>query len=106
MTGFVKIAGCDAALGRVVNIGRGDDLTIGELVDRISARIGQPINIQADPQRIRPAASEVGQLLAGTALAQQLFEWKPAYSLDDGLDETIAWVKSNPGLFRPGEYTT
>ena len=106
VTGFVKIAGCDAALGRVVNIGRGDDLTIGELVDRISARIGQPINIQADPQRIRPAASEVGQLLAGTALAQQLFEWKPAYSLDDGLDETIAWVKSNPGLFRPGEYTT
>ena len=106
VTGFVKIASCQAALGRVVNIGRGDDLTIGELVERIATRLGKPIEVQADPQRVRPAASEVGRLLAGTKLAQELFDWKPAYSLDDGLDETIAWVKANPGLFRPGEYTT
>jgi len=106
VTGFVKIASCEAALGRVVNIGRGEDLTIGELVERIAARIGKPIEVQADPQRVRPAASEVGRLLAGTKLAQELFDWKPAYSLDAGLDETIDWVKANPGLFRPGEYTT
>ena len=75
-------------------------------MERIATRLGKPIEVQADPQRVRPAASEVGRLLAGTKLAQELFDWKPAYSLDDGLDETIAWVKANPGLFRPGEYTT
>src|SRR3954470_10258209 len=38
--GFVAIARCDAAVGRVVNIGRGDDVSIGDLVERIGARLG------------------------------------------------------------------
>jgi dTDP-glucose 4,6-dehydratase len=106
VAGFVAIAGCAAALGRVVNIGRGEDLSIGELVERIAAQLGRAIEVQTDPQRVRPAASEVGRLLAGTQLAHELFGWKPAYSLDDGLGETIAWVRSHPQLYRPGEYTT
>jgi NAD dependent epimerase/dehydratase len=104
--GFVAIAGSDAAIGRVVNIGRGDDLTIGELVERIAARIGKPIRVEADPDRVRPAASEVGRLLAGTALAREIMGWSPRYTLDQALDETIAWVRDNPGLFRPDVYTT
>jgi len=104
--GFLAIAGCDAAIGRVVNIGRGDDLTIGELVERIAARLGRPIRVEVDEARVRPAASEVGRLLAGTALARELFGWAPAYSLDRALDETIAWVRDNLGLFRVDRYTT
>ena len=104
--GFAAIAACDAAIGRVVNIGRGDDLTIGELVERIAALLGRPIRVEADPQRIRPAASEVGRLLAGTALAKELWEWSPAYSLDEALDETIAWVRANLAMFRVDAYTT
>jgi NAD dependent epimerase/dehydratase len=104
--GFLAIAGSDAAVGRVVNIGRGEDLTIGELVERIAARIGRPIQVEADPGRVRPAASEVGRLLAGTALAREVMGWSPRYSLDEGLDETIAWVRANPNLFRPDAYTT
>ncbi len=104
--GFLAIAGCDAAIGRAVNIGRGDDLTIGELVERIGARLGRPIMVEVDPDRVRPAASEVGRLLAGTDLARQLFGWSPRYSLDEALDETIAWVRDNLDLFRPDAYTT
>lgn len=104
--GFVAIAACDAAVGRVVNIGRGDDVTIGDLVERIGALLGQPIRVETDPERVRPAASEVGRLLAGTALAQELWGWKPEYSLDQGLAETIAWIRENLGLFRVDRYTT
>jgi len=104
--GFLAIAGCDAAIGRVVNIGRGDDLTIGELVERIGAILGKPIEVETDEARVRPAASEVGRLLAGTALAQELFGWKCRYSLDQGLEETVAWVRDNRRLFRIDEYTT
>ena len=104
--GFAAIAACDAAIGRVVNIGRGDDLTIGELVERIAARLGRPIRVEADPQRVRPAASEVGRLLAGTALAKELWGWSPKYSLDEALDETIDWVRANLGMFRVDAYTT
>jgi dTDP-glucose 4,6-dehydratase len=104
--GFLEIARCDAAVGRVVNIGRGDDVSIGDLVERIGARLGKPITVETDPGRVRPAASEVGRLLAGTALAQELWGWAPRYSLDQGLDETIAWVRENLGLFRVDDYTT
>lgn len=104
--GFVAVAGCDAAVGRVVNVGRGEDVTIGTLVERIGARLGVPIRVETDPQRVRPAASEVGRLLADTALARELMGWQPRYSLDQGLDETIAWVRDNLGLFRVDAYTT
>src|SRR5215217_7664304 len=104
VAGFVAIAGCDAALGRVVNIGRGDDVSIGELVERVAARLGTPIRVETDAGHVRPAASEVGRLLAGTALARELWGWSPRYSLDEALDETIAWVRDNLDQFRVDSY--
>ena len=104
--GFLAIAECPRTIGRTVNIGRGDDLTIGELVTLIGERIGKPITVELDQDRVRPPASEVGRLLAGTALAQELFGWKSHYSLEQALDETIAWVSANLDLFRVDSYTT
>jgi NAD dependent epimerase/dehydratase len=106
VSGFVSIASCDAALGRAVNIGRGEDVAIGELVERIADRLGKPLRVETDTARIRPRASEVGRLLAGTALAQSLWGWRPQYTLDQALDETIAWVRDNLGLFRVDAYAT
>jgi NAD dependent epimerase/dehydratase len=106
VAGFVAIAGCNAAIGRAVNIGRGDDLTIGELVERIGSRLGKAITVELDESRVRPAKSEVGRLLAGATLAKELFGWEPRFSLDEGLDHTIAWVRENIGMFRIEQYTT
>jgi NAD dependent epimerase/dehydratase len=106
VSGFVAIAGCDAALGRAVNIGRGDDISIGDLVETIARRLGRPIRVESEEQRIRPSASEVERLLAGTGLARELWGWQPRYSLEKGLDETIAWVEKNLHRFRVDAYTT
>jgi dTDP-glucose 4,6-dehydratase len=105
-SGFLAIAACGAALGNVVNIGRGDDLSIGDLVQRIGRRLGKDLRVETDSSRVRPPASEVGRLLADTALAQSLWRWKPRYSLDEGLDETIAWVRDNIHQFRVDDYAT
>jgi dTDP-glucose 4,6-dehydratase len=106
VSGFVDIAGCDAAIGRAVNIGRGEDLSIGELVDLIGRRMGRPIRVEAEERRVRPAASEVERLLAGTNLARELWGWRPRYTMAQGLDETIAWIRENPGRFRVDAYAT
>src|SRR5947209_6227908 len=74
--GFVAIASCDQALGRAVNIGRGEDVSIGELVERIGVLMGRAIEVKTDSDRVRPASSEVERLLAGTKLAQSLWNWK------------------------------
>lgn len=104
VAGFVAIAACDAAVGRAVNIGRGEDLSIGELVRRIAERMGRPISVETDPSRVRPAASEVGRLLADARLAETLFGWRPRVSLDEGLDKTIQYVTERLGDYRTEEY--
>ena len=62
--------------------------------------------METQTDRVRPAASEVERLLAGTSLAQSLFNWKPRYSLDEGLEETITWIREHIDQFRPDGYTT
>lgn len=105
-SGFVSIAESEGAVGQAVNIGRGSDVTIGDLVDLIGKRLGKRLSVDLDEQRVRPARSEVGRLLAGTELARELWGWEPGYSLEQGLDETIAWVRENLEMFRVDEYTT
>jgi dTDP-glucose 4,6-dehydratase len=106
VAGFIAIAGCEAATGRVVNIGRGQDISIGELVEAIGSRLGRAITVRSEQERHRPAKSEVERLLAGTALAQSLWGWKPRYSLESGLDETIEWVRTHVDRFRVDSYVT
>lgn len=104
--GFVSIAGCDGALGRAVNVGRGDDISIGDLVERIGGLLGRTLEVRTEDDRLRPANSEVERLLAGTALAQELWGWNSSYTLDQGLEETIAWVRDHLDRFRIESYTT
>ncbi len=106
VAGFIAIAGCEAALGRVVNIGRGEDISIGELVELIGRRLGRSITVSSDQERHRPAKSEVERLLAGTALAHGLWGWQPRYSLEAGLDETIEWMRTHIDRFRVDSYVT
>jgi dTDP-glucose 4,6-dehydratase len=106
VSGFLAIVACDAALGRVVNIGRGADVSIGDLVERIAARLERPIRVETDTARVRPANSEVGRLLAGTNLARELWGWSPRYTLDEALDETVAWVREHLDMFRVDDYAT
>jgi dTDP-glucose 4,6-dehydratase len=106
VAGFIAIAGCEGALGRVVNIGRGEDISIGELVELIGRRLGKPISVRSDQERHRPPKSEVERLLAGTSLAQSLWGWKPRYSLEAGVDETIAWIRNHIDRFRVDAYVT
>ncbi len=104
--GFAAIARCDQAIGRAVNIGRGEDVSIGELVGMIGGLLGREIPVESEAARVRPAASEVERLLAGTALASELWGWKPTYSLEQGLSETIAWVADHLDRFRVDAYAT
>ena len=64
VAGFVAIAGCDAALGRAVNIGRGEDISIGELVETIGRRLGRAIRVETE-RAARPPGGQRGRAAAG-----------------------------------------
>lgn len=102
--GFEAIGWCDAAIGQVVNIGRGSDVSIGDLVALIGKILGKELEVRTDPARVRPAASEVGRLLAGADKARTLMGWTPAHSLEEGLAKTIDWIRAHLGDYRVGTY--
>jgi len=102
--GFIQLGKCEGAVGKVVNIGTGTDISIEELVKKILGLMGKQGEIEVEDRRIRPEKSEVMQLLSDTRLAQKLFQWTPRYTLEDGLRETIEWYRKNLSRFKVGSY--
>ncbi|WP_027624876.1 NAD-dependent 4,6-dehydratase LegB [Clostridium lundense] len=101
---FVKIAESDKTVGEVINAGSNYEISIGDTVKKIANIIGKNINIHCDDERIRPVNSEVNRLLADNRKIKELTEWRPQYSLDDGLKETIGWIKNNMKYYKADIY--
>lgn len=102
--GFIKIATCPEAIGQVVNIGSGTEVSIGDLVTTILALMGKTATVETDDTRVRPEGSEVNRLLADNTRARDLLGWHPQHSLESGLMHTIRWIQSNLERYQPGTY--
>lgn len=103
-TGMLRIAEVAEAVGEVINLGTGQDISIGELADKIFRKLGRQAHISLDDQRLRPEKSEVQRLLAQTEKAQRLLNWSACHSLDEGLDKTITWFRDNPASVHAHRY--
>lgn len=104
VNGFLRAAEADGVEGGVFNLGTGEEISIGDLAQRIIRRVGRTVRITEDSQRLRPEASEVMRLLSDNSLAVQRLGWRPQVTLDQGLDLTIAWVRENLDRYRVGTY--
>lgn len=92
--GFMAAADAPApvAVGQTFNLGNGASISIGELATRLVAMIRPGTPIETDPDRVRPAKSEVGLLLASNEKAREMLGWTPNVSLDDGLEQTVKFM--------------
>ena len=104
--GFVEIAKQDKFNGESVNIGMNEEVSIKELVQKISKITNKEVQIEVDKQRIRPDKSEVDRLLCSNKKLIENTNWKPYYNLDKGLKETINWLEENKKLFKHDIYNT
>ena len=103
--GFITVGLCDDAIGRVVNLGVGRGESIGDIAKMILERAGKKdLPIDHDQARIRPEKSEVQRLISDNTLAREMCGWTPGHSLEDGLDETIKWIRSNLDRFQSDAY--
>ena len=104
--GFLLAAQAESpgVLGEVFNLGTGTDVSIGTLVEMIRDLVGRDLPVETDTQRIRPAKSEVGRLISDNSRAREILGWRPTFSLDQGLQETIAWIRDNLGHYHIGRY--
>jgi NAD dependent epimerase/dehydratase len=103
--GFLLVTATTESIGKTINLGSGQEIAIGELVQLIARLTNRSIDIHDEKQRIRPQASEVERLLADNKLARSLLGWEPVVSLKEGLSKTIEWIQENQEAYRSGEYT-
>ena len=105
VNGFIDIGASTKSIGEVTNIGTGSGVTIGELLQRILQIIGkEDMPVVEDTNRVRPDKSEVMELICDNSKAKQLLNWSPQYTLDEGLAETIEWMRGYTNLYKTDKY--
>ncbi|OAT80384.1 NAD-dependent 4,6-dehydratase LegB [Desulfotomaculum copahuensis] len=104
VSGMIAAGFSDQTLGRVVNIGSGREVSIGELVGMIERVTGREIAVQQEDVRVRPGKSEVERLLCDNRWASKLTGWVPRYTLEEGLSETVEWFRKKLHLYKPEVY--
>jgi len=97
----------DAVAGRVLNAGSGNEISIGDLAALIARKMGRPLRLTQEQERMRAEASEVMRLVSDSSRLRALTGWAPEHTLDTGLEETIAWFTrpENLARYRPEMFT-
>lgn len=106
VAGLIAAAHAENVEGEVINLGCGEDISIGDLAQRIIQLIGRDTELVFDATRIRPPRSEVQQLLADNTKAGTLLGWEPEVGLEEGLRTTIEWISHRLSLYSPHDYVT
>lgn len=102
--GFYTVGLNEKTKGDVFNLGTGKEISIGNLVEKIIELSGKNVKVVQDKERLRPGKSEVGRLLSNASKSETITGWKPEYSLEDGLKETMKWIENNLNYFKTDIY--
>jgi dTDP-glucose 4,6-dehydratase len=104
VAGFLAAVEAAGVEGSLFNLGVGEEIRIGDLANMIVLKVGRPVEIVVDPERLRPERSEVLRLISDNRLAHARLGWSPQVELDQGLDRTIDWISSNIDHYQPDIY--
>lgn len=102
--GFMAIAGCAAAVGEEINIATGREISIGQLAEELIRQINPAAQIVTEDVRLRPEMSEVNRLLGSAEKLRALTGWQPAYTFEQGLAETVAFLRENLASYKTDIY--
>lgn len=106
--GFLALATApdNAVLGREINVCTGREVTMRQTLDTIAQVMGVTVDFVTDPQRLRPAKSEVFRLCGDNTLITTLTDWRPQVTLEEGLRRTAEWFTApgNMAGYKPDIY--
>ena len=106
--GFVAIANArpEDVIGKEINICTGCEHSMRETLDTIARIMEVDVRFEVDPQRLRPAKSEVFRLLGDNSYISSITDWKPTVSLEEGLRRCVEWFtnKRNMSFYKPLHY--
>ena len=93
--GFLRIALADATVGEEINIATQQEISIGDLAAELIRQINPAAHVVCDEERLRPEKSEVNRLLGSNEKICRLTAWRPQYTFEQGLAETIAFFRDH-----------
>lgn len=93
--GFIEIYKSVKTIGEEVNIATQKEISIGQLANELIRQINPIAKIVCDEQRLRPEKSEVNRLLGSNDKIIRLTNWRPKYTFEQGLSETIEFLRQN-----------
>ena len=102
--GFYQIYLSDKTVGQEINIATQKEISIGDLANELIQQINPEAKIVCDEQRLRPEKSEVNRLLGSNQKIRQLTDWRPCYSFESGLAETIDFLRLNMNRYKTDIY--
>ena len=104
--GFLDIYQSDSLFGEVTNIGMNSEISIGDLAHKIANLMDTNVTISSSKERIRPENSEVERLVCNNSKLLKQTSWKPKYTLEQGINEVIEWMKipENLSMYKATQY--
>ncbi|MDE6480663.1 MAG: NAD-dependent 4,6-dehydratase LegB [Muribaculaceae bacterium] len=104
--GFIALAKSPDTIGKEINIATGREVSMAETLQTIAKLMDADVKWVTDPERLRPGGSEVFRLLGDNGLITSLTDWRPRYSLEEGLEKTIEWFTDPENLkkYKTGIY--
>ena len=103
-SGFYEIARSPRTIGEEINIATQREISIGDLANELIRQINPKAQIVCDKQRTRPEKSEVNRLLGSNEKIRRLTDWQPRYTFEQGLAETIDWIRHNMDSYKTEIY--
>jgi len=102
--GFIEISKIQKTIGEEINIATQQEISIGQLAQELIRQINPEARIICDEQRLRPEKSEVERLLGSNEKIKRLTNWNPQYTFEQGLSETIEFLKQNLDQYKTDIY--
>jgi len=103
--GLVAAAELDDGAGEVFNLGTGEGVSVGEVGKMILELCGNGAALVLDEQRVRPASSEVMQLVCDSTRLRTRTGWKPEVALREGLERTLEYIARHLDEYKADLYS-
>ncbi|SRR3989339_165166 len=100
VAGIIAIADSDKLFGEITNIGTNTEISMRELLNIIMSLLNININISEEEKRIRPSKSEVNRLICNNKKILTHTTWRPQYTLLEGLEKTIEFIKTHQKYYK------
>ncbi len=85
-----RVTGNDKLYGAAYNFSNESQITVLDLVEKIVAKMNSGLR----PQILNQASNEIRRQYLSAERARRDLGWTPQFTLDDGLDRTIAWYRA------------